>query len=53
MSLDAQLPDKRFYRRAVQRHFAARPSYDPTARYDPDTINGLIYFNTGKLLRDR
>lgn len=46
-----QTPDKQVYRQAVQQHFAARPSYDPSARYDPDTINGLIYFNTGKLMQ--
>ena len=43
-------PDKQAYRQAVQRRFAQRKSYDPDARYDPQSINDLIYFNTGKLL---
>ena len=31
------------YRAAVRRKFARRPSYDPAAKYDPRTINALIY----------
>lgn len=44
------VPDKATYRMAIQHRFATRPSYDPDARYDPLTVNNLIYFNTGKLV---
>ena len=43
-------PDRRAYRVAVMSHFAKRPSFDPDAKYDPATVNGLLYLNTGKLL---
>lgn len=37
------MPDKARYRAAVRRKFGRRPSYDPQAKYDPQTINALIY----------
>jgi hypothetical protein len=46
------VPDKTAYRMAIKDRFAARPSFDPDARYDPATVNELIYFNTGKLIMD-
>ena len=45
-----KIPDKKAYREAIRQKFRDRPSYDPNAKYDPDRINDLIYFNTGKLL---
>ena len=42
--------DKKVYRGAIRKRFAGRKSYDAAAMYDPATINGLNYFNTGKLL---
>ena len=44
------MPDKDLYRSMIKQHFAGRPSYDGSAVYDPATINGLIYYNTGELL---
>lgn len=46
------VPNKHDYRRAVRRHYAGRLSYDPRAKYDPETINTLMYFNTGRLLAE-
>jgi len=44
------VPDKKAYRTAIKRRFKDRPSFDENTKYDPATINELIYFNTGKLL---
>ena len=45
-----KVPDKRSYRAILRQKFETRPSYSPDAKYSRDEINGLIYFNTGKLL---
>jgi hypothetical protein len=45
-----EIPDKKAYRGAVRQKFKDRPSYAPDAKYDPDKVNDLIYFNTGKHL---
>ena len=44
------VPDKKAYRSAINERFKDRPSFDENAKYDPNTINEFIYFNTGKLL---
>lgn len=46
------VPDKAAYRMAVRERFRDRRCYDPDAVYDPDTINDVLYFNTGKLLME-
>jgi len=43
-------PAKNTYRRLIKNKFSDRKSYDGKAKYDVDTINDLLYFNTGKLL---
>jgi len=42
-------PDKNAYRKAIADKFSDRKSYDEEAKYDVDTINDMLYFNTGKL----
>ncbi|MEM6503988.1 MAG: right-handed parallel beta-helix repeat-containing protein [Planctomycetota bacterium] len=46
-------PDPTRYRRLVAERFKGRPSYDPDAVYDPETIIELTYFNSGQLLMTR
>ncbi|MEM9346644.1 MAG: right-handed parallel beta-helix repeat-containing protein [Planctomycetota bacterium] len=43
-------PDPALYRRLVAERFKGRPSYDPDAVYDPETIVEQMYFNSGQLL---
>jgi hypothetical protein len=45
-----EVPDKNRYRGVIHATFANRKSYDLDAKYDPVSINDLVYFNTGKLL---
>lgn len=44
------VPDKAAYRRVLKAKWDNRSSYDEEATYDPKTVTGLIYFNTGKLV---
>ncbi|MFI4911229.1 MAG: right-handed parallel beta-helix repeat-containing protein [Sedimentisphaeraceae bacterium JB056] len=44
------VPNKNTYRSLIKENFAARPSYDESASYNPATINSLVYYNTGELL---
>lgn len=44
------VPDKDAYRRALALKWADRKCYDEAAVYNPETVNGLIYFNTGRLV---
>ena len=45
-----RMPDKKLYRRIVKDHFKGRASYDPSIAYDPATINGLMYWNSGQIM---
>ena len=47
-----KMPDKNRYRTMVKDFFAGQESYDPSAVYNPDTINQLIYYNTGRLIME-
>jgi hypothetical protein len=38
-----QMPEKAEYRREIRAKFEGRPSYDPHAVYDPETINEVLY----------
>jgi hypothetical protein len=44
------IPDKAAYRRVLKAKWDNRKSHDENAMYDPKTVTGLIYFNTGKLV---
>lgn len=44
------IPNKANYRNKVKSHFEDIPSYNPDAKYNPETINEQLYFNTGKLI---
>ena len=44
------MPNKRAYRTAIAKAFANRKSFDGAHKYDPQTINELLYFNTGLLV---
>jgi len=37
------MPNKADYRRETRTRFEGKPSYDPEAVYDPDTINKVLY----------
>lgn len=43
-------PDKNNYPKALQEKFADRKSFDENVKYDLNTINDILYFNTGKLI---
>ena len=45
------VPDKTKYRRAIQSRFRNQESRG-RGKYDPQTINSRLYYNTGKLLLD-
>lgn len=44
------VPDKNVYRRNMKQRFDGQASWDGTLRYDFDTVNDLLYYNSGEMV---
>ncbi len=44
------VPNKDQYRKTVKQHFENRPVHDGNAKYNRNTVNNLIYYNSGKMV---
>ncbi|KAA1242980.1 carbohydrate-binding protein [Aquimarina sp. RZ0] len=51
-SFRCAVPSKDQYRKTIKQHFENRPVHDDKARYNRNTVNSLIYYNSGKMVLD-
>ncbi|WP_157998160.1 T9SS type A sorting domain-containing protein [Aquimarina agarivorans] len=51
-SYRCEVPNKNQYRSKVKQRFNNRPVHDDKARYNRNTVNNLLYYNSGKMVLD-